>query len=268
LTPFPLSVRAVGVVAAFAVQGAYAAYATPLTNIHATGVGIRQRGHEYDPTEHVIKVFVFEKVETAAPALPQTTRDGIPVDVESIPIQVVRVSRSGKKGARGGDGAGGARTRQDTPAVAEAQRVTVAAAAVTATPAGATPQRDRHRPIHAGLSISPLHAPYVGTLGCFLLKRHVDTEEVFVLSNNHVLTNVDQLPLGTRIVQPGPEGPPFLTDVNDAFAVLHTVVPITFPTGGGAPLVHSQVHFVACNFATSLKFEAFLGVLEQQTKSS
>jgi len=64
----------------------------------------------------------------------------------------------------------------------------------------------------------------------------VDTEEIFVLSNNHVLANVDRLPQGTRIVQPGPEVPPFVTDPNDAFAALHTTIPLQFPAGATQPV--------------------------------
>jgi len=45
-----------------------------------------------------------------------------------------------------------------------------------------------------------------------------------------VLADVDRLPLGTPIVQPGPEVPPFVTNPNDTFATLRRVIPIQFPT--------------------------------------
>src|SRR3712207_6387187 len=64
----------------FRASGAYAAYATPLTNVHATGVGIRQKGGEYDPGEHVLKVFVFDKVAGDVQEIPKTDDNGIPVD--------------------------------------------------------------------------------------------------------------------------------------------------------------------------------------------
>src|SRR5262245_50463320 len=87
----------------FETRGAYAAFATPLTNIHATGVGIRYRGGEYDPSEHVLKVFVFDKLERDVPGLPTAVEYGanIAVDVEHMPIQVVRATRR-RAGARSG----------------------------------------------------------------------------------------------------------------------------------------------------------------------
>jgi hypothetical protein len=85
----------------FETRGAYAAFATPLTNIHATGVGIRLRGGQYDPSEHVLKVFVFDKLEQDVPAIPTAVRYDIdvPVDVEHMPIQAVRATRR-RAGAR------------------------------------------------------------------------------------------------------------------------------------------------------------------------
>jgi hypothetical protein len=85
----------------FETRGAYAAFATPLTNIHATGVGIRHRGGQYDPSEHVLKVFVFDKLERDVPAIPTAVRNDtdVPIDVEHMPIQVVRATRR-RAGAR------------------------------------------------------------------------------------------------------------------------------------------------------------------------
>jgi hypothetical protein len=100
-------------------------------------------------------------------------------------------------------------------------------------------QRERQRPIQGGISISPLKVNFVGTLGCFLLRRNIDSEEVFALSNNHVLADVDRLSPGTMIVQPGPEVPPFITAADNAFAALHTSIPIQFPTGDSDPALNS-----------------------------
>ncbi|MGH9720001.1 MAG: hypothetical protein ACRD8O_07295, partial [Bryobacteraceae bacterium] len=92
-------------------------------------------------------------------------------------------------------------------------------------------QRQRRRPIVGGISISPLNADFVGTLGCFVRRVTAGgTQQIFALSNNHVLADVDRLPIGTRIVQPGPETGP--TQTADLFARLHTVIPIRFPAGG------------------------------------
>lgn len=234
---------------AFTTRGAFAAFSTPLTNVHATGVGIRQRKGRYEPGENVIKVFVFDKVEGEAPGVPKVFGpNNIPVDVEYLPVQVVRASgkKSGKSRAKGGAKkarAGRKAGAEKVSAASDAQVVAAGVAAVGSSgevgavgPQALEPQRDHRRPIVGGISISPLRANFVGTLGCFLLRRNVDTEEVFALSNNHVLANVDRLPVGTSIVQPGPEVPPFLTDEQNAFAILHTIIPIQFPSGSAEPV--------------------------------
>ena len=210
----------------FSPHGAFAAFATPLANVHATGVGIRYKNGEYVPGEHVIKVFVFDKVEGDVPGIPSTYGNNgqIPVDVEYLPIQAIRATK--KKGGKGG---------KKHAAGAQAE-VVGAAAAPIATPQALAPQQERIRPIVGGISISPLNANFVGTLGCFLLRHNVDTDEIFVLSNNHVLADVDRLPQGTRIVQPGPEVPPFLTDPQNAFAALHTTIPLQFPAVSAQPV--------------------------------
>ncbi|MGI8550901.1 MAG: hypothetical protein ACR2PL_08965 [Dehalococcoidia bacterium] len=156
------------------------------------------------PEEHVLKVYVFDKVRgwAARGSIPETFQD-LPVDVEQLPVQVIRPER---------------------PAAITAGGATGEAAA------GVMPQRQHQRPIPGGVSISPLGAEFVGTLGCFLRRRRVDTEEIFALSNNHVLADVDRLPPGTPIVQPGPEAPPYSTHVETNFATLQIVLPIRFPT--------------------------------------
>lgn len=182
-----------GPAAPFAVRGAFSAFATPANNVHATGVGIRRRAGKYDPNEHVLKMYVFHKLSANDPgALPPQTLRGIPVDVEELPVQTVR---------------GGA-------------------------PAAALPvQRQRHRPVVGGISISPLNAQFVGTLGCFLRRKRGAGEEILALSNNHVLADTNSLPRGTPIVQPGPETPPFVTPEADVFATLRSFIPIQFPSG-------------------------------------
>ncbi len=77
-----------GVMSAFAASGAFAAFSTPLTNIHATGVGVRVRNGQIVPNEFVIKVYVFDKVlNQAVPSLMQSFGD-VGVDVEALPIQM------------------------------------------------------------------------------------------------------------------------------------------------------------------------------------
>jgi hypothetical protein len=201
----------------FVARGAFAAFASPLSNVHATGVGIRQRGGRYFPDEYVLKVFVFDKVEPEALGEePMREYQGIPVDVEQLPVQLVR-----------------ARARRSQTVVAAGAPLAPLA------PAATLPgQRARHRPITAGLSISPLDAQFVGTLGCFLRRRRADEEDTFALSNNHVLADINQLPRGTQIVQPGPEQPPFTTPVSDVFAALSGFIELRFPTNPDAPAVN------------------------------
>src|SRR5215204_3502489 len=53
-------------VSAQAAAAPLAAFSSPLTNVHATGVGVRVRGGAVVPDEFVIKVYVFNKVDLGA----------------------------------------------------------------------------------------------------------------------------------------------------------------------------------------------------------
>jgi hypothetical protein len=178
-----------GLLSAFAARPNARAFATPLANVHATGVGVRLKDGVVQPGEFVLKAYVFDKLPGVASAL--TTQFGnIAVDVEAMPVQL----------------------------------------------ALAAPQQ-AHRPIVGGVSIAPLNQPYVGTLGCFLRRVLNGNEQFFALSNNHVLAEVNQLAIGTPIVQPGPEidhafGP------SDVFAALSAYVPLVFPTATLEPAVN------------------------------
>jgi hypothetical protein len=192
---------------AFAVHGAFAAFATPFSNVHATGVGIRSKGGEYT-NEVVIKVYVFDKVSMPADdAGVLGPWKGVPVDVEQLPIQLVRGP-------------------QDQ----------VSSAAAVMAPQALTPEQQRRRPVVGGISISPLNADFIGTLGCFLRRKTATADQMFALSNNHVLADVDNLPMGTPIVQPGPEVAQ--TKPADVFAKLEFAIPIHFPTGPNDPTLN------------------------------
>ncbi len=84
--------------------------------------------------------------------------------------------------------------------------------------------RTRHRPMRMGASVSPASAGYSGTLGFF--GRRLEDDAVVMVSNNHVLANVNGYPLGTRIVQQadgdGGKSP------GDEVATLANYVPIQF----------------------------------------
>jgi hypothetical protein len=209
--------------------GASAALATPLTNVHATGVGIRVRSGQAVPDDFVLKVYVFEKLDLgdATPSLTRRFRD-IEVDVEPLPVQLA-----------------GVRT---------AQRRRVPARAMTT-----IGNRDRVRPIPGGVSISPLNAQYIGTLGGFVRGVASGVEQIFALSNNHVLADVNTLPIGTTIVQPGPEVGN--TVPADAFAALSHFIPVQFPASRAPRVVnHYDAAIARVTDTTLIRTGAMFGI--------
>src|SRR5215207_1780358 len=143
---------------------------------------------------------------------------GVGVDVETLPIQQA-LARTGAAKAKA----------STAPAPSKSASKAAAAAAVPA-------HRRRRRPIEAGLSIAPSNESFVGTLGCFVRRITSGTEQFFALSNNHVMVDTNRLPIGTTIVQPGPEVGP--TDPNNVFAALSAFIPIQFPTSRLEPVAN------------------------------
>lgn len=204
-----------GMASAFAAAGG-SPFTTPLSNVHATGVGIRVKGGKPQPGDFVIKVYVYDKIDlgTATPALTKEYQ-GVAIDVEPLPIQLALAS-----------------AQRATPRAAKGRAKPAAGIAGGPTP----PQRRRVRPIVGGVSIAPLNEHFVGTLGCFLRRISGGTEQIFALSNNHVLADTNRLPIGTQIVQPGPEVGP--ASPGDVFAALSAFVPIQFPETRLSPVVN------------------------------
>lgn len=93
----------------------------------------------------------------------------------------------------------------------------------------------RNDPIRLGASISPTTVPYSGTLGCFC--RDTLSGRTGILSNNHVLADVNAVAVGTTIMQPGARdgGRP----EEDVIGELIRFVPIQF--GGFPNLVDAAV---------------------------
>jgi hypothetical protein len=58
------------------------------------------------------------------------------------------------------------------------------------------------RPVECGTSVGHFDVT-AGTLGCLVKKSGGDGQEVFILSNNHVLANSNQASLGDSILEPG-----------------------------------------------------------------
>ena len=204
-----------GAMSAFAATGG-SPFTTPLSNVHATGVGIRVKGGKPQLGDFVLKVYVYDKIDlgAAAPALTKNDFQGVEIDVEPLPIQLALAT------------AQRAKPRSSKKAKASAGSPS----------SGVPPQRRKVRPIVGGVSIAPVNEQFVGTLGCFLRRISGGTEQIFALSNNHVLADTNRLPIGTQIVQPGPEVAP--TQPGDIFAALSSFVPIQFPVSRLNPVVN------------------------------
>jgi hypothetical protein len=100
---------------------------------------------------------------------------------------------------------------------------------------------DRVRPAPGGVSIGHISIT-AGTLGCLVKKNN----EVFILSNNHVLANSNDATLGDPILQPGQyDGGTFPAD---HIANLYQFVPISFVLDQG----HCSVATVIANCLNAL----------------
>ena len=194
----------------FAARGGVSAFSTPLSNVHATGAGIRLRGGKIVKDDFVLKVYVFDKLDLgrSVPALTKNFQ-GIEIDVEHLPIQL---------------------------ALAVATKRASAKKAASKKATTIKQHRSRHRPIVGGVTISPLNESFVGTLGCFLQRTTNGVSQVFALSNNHVMADTNRLAIGTPIVQPGPEVVP--TKPGDVFSALSSFIPLQFPQARIAPVVN------------------------------
>lgn len=186
---------------AMAFRAAAAAPRSVLRNVHATGIGVRGEGRDPRSPDFVIKVYVFDEADvdqaTAEPFLARP-HQGVEIDVEHLPIQIAFAKKMARKTAR---------PRVGNPA-----------------------QHQAHiRPVPAGVEIGPLGGQFVGTLGCFVRRGPSDSGPLFVLSNNHVLADVNRFPLGTQHTQP------FSADPSDVIAALTDFEPIRFPAPGSQP---------------------------------
>lgn len=131
--------------------------------------------------EDAVKVFVTEKKDLSSLA----DKDVVPEDVDGTQTDVEPVGEP------------------ITPEVSYEQAVE--AQNKTADPT------ERHRPVHMGVSISPIGERYAGTAGGLFYKyveRETDNYIVklpkpVVLTNNHVGAAVDKLDPGHVIIQPG-----------------------------------------------------------------
>jgi len=79
------------------------------------------------------------------------------------------------------------------------------------TPACSRNPRVRSRPLIAGTSIAHPKTG-AGTIACFCRSPQDDLESVYILSNNHVLANINRASVGDPILQPGPADGGLLSD--------------------------------------------------------
>lgn len=91
------------------------------------------------------------------------------------------------------------------------------------------------RPVVGGYSISPSTIIGKGTMGCLVKDSH----HLYLLSNNHVIANENNAPIGTPIVQPG-TGDGGVAPTN-TIATLEKFIPVKFET-----LHSSPENFVDC----------------------
>jgi hypothetical protein len=171
----------------------YSAAPSPEPDLNVVGVGIGEMISEGRLTGiPAVKLFVRYKVPPsqleAKNALPKTI-NGIPTDVEEIGL--VRPLLARKRVA----------TRKKPKAKRQAARAAIPAA-------GMPDPRVYRRPAQPGCSIGfrfPVKPgePEPVMAGTFGALVRSSGSPVYILSNNHVLANEDQLPVGAPIYQPG-----------------------------------------------------------------
>ena len=96
------------------------------------------------------------------------------------------------------------------------------------------PDTNRYRPVHAGCSIGPESSVSAGTLGGWACDNTDDT--TILITNNHVISNLDTMPVLRRVVQPGRlDGGLLPGDVIGSLKRDVTVNTVPFVPGGGIP---------------------------------
>lgn len=156
-------------VASAGIRGLLGGFVSPLQNVHATGVGIRMRKGKLFPSEFVIKVYVFQKLEGLGKLIPKILAKpfhNVDIDIEELPVVQVNSKRATAKTGPG------------------------------------SAHQSRRRPIIGGLQVQPRGASSVGTLGGFVRPAGVANGVIFALSNNHVLGPLNGASIGSEIVQP------------------------------------------------------------------
>lgn len=159
-------------------------------NVHAIGVG-RKVVEGVATSELAVKIYVVQKfAESVIPPrnlLPKEL-NGITCDVIESPPAFIQP-----------------RARKASAKATPAGKATVAPPVNVAAVACTDKRRERQRAFGAGISVAHRDVT-AGTLGYFCRStRPGDSpDDVFILSNNHVLANVNRGARGDEIFQPGP----------------------------------------------------------------
>jgi hypothetical protein len=174
---------------------------SPLAEVHATGVGVRAGVDDPKEGDFVIKVYVFDTGARAQVAHPLLSREyqGVEVDTEVLPVQ------------------------RALPRTRRAPTKTAPSATVPAD------HRKPYNPVPGGVEIGPLAGSFVGTLGCYVRRGSNDDGPLFVLSNNHVLADVNRFPVGKQFTEP------FSANPARVLAALSDFEPILFPGPNSQP---------------------------------
>lgn len=143
------------------------AVASAGNNVHAVGVGKKIVDGKVTDTSAVL-IYVTQKVDSSL--LPKRAR--LPEEIDGIPTDVIESPPAFL-----------------TPAV----------------PVCTTKRQQRQRPVVAGISAAHKDVT-AGTIAyfCRSVKAGDDLEKIHILSNNHVLADVNKAQIGDDIYQPGP----------------------------------------------------------------
>jgi hypothetical protein len=197
-----------------------------VSRVHATGVGVVEGKERPGPGDFVIKVYMFNEADVSAArsdGFLRSTHHGIDVEAAPLPVQMAlhptRAARGPKPGA-----------------------------------SKPSQHQKRHRPVPGGVEIGPLGGSYVGTLGCFVRRGTADDAPLYLLSNNHVLADVNRLPPGTRFTQP------YSTDPDDVIATLADFEPVLFPAPGSQPRNVIDAAIAAITDPKQAKLGSMLGI--------
>lgn len=170
------------------------------SNVHAVGVGRKLVNGK--PTDTMaVRIYVVQKfAESAIPP-----RDLLPARLDGIPCDIVE---SPPAFIQKNPGKGGTKTARKTSvkaAPAAAGERAGEDASVAAAGNCTDDRRKRQRPIVGGISVAHRDVT-AGTIAYFCRStRHGDNpNHVFILSNNHVLANVNEAAEGDDVFQPGP----------------------------------------------------------------